>query len=148
VSLRKITDAPSSTKNKAGARNPEMSSNKKGKDWYLGSVADRKLLRGIKVPTNAHIGVDADSGATHSLDTSTAKVHDNQVWDGLLHGAPMATACQGRASLPGHQTPVRPCEDPLPGPRQEPRPALHAVRARQPVSDATQAGGMRTRLPE
>ena len=35
----------------------------------------------------AHIGVDAVSGVAHSLDTSTAKLHDSQVWDDLLHGA-------------------------------------------------------------
>ncbi len=56
-----IIDAPSSTKNKARARDPEMSSTKKGNDWYFGM--------------KAHIGVDADSGATHSLETSTAKLH-------------------------------------------------------------------------
>ena len=67
-----IIDAPSSTKNKAGARDPEMSSTKKGNDWYFGM--------------KAHIGVDADSGVTHSLETSTAKLHDSQVWDELLHG--------------------------------------------------------------
>lgn len=53
-----IIDAPSSTK--------------KGNDWYFGM--------------KAHIGVDADSGVTHSLETSTAKLHDSQVWDELLHG--------------------------------------------------------------
>ena len=37
---------------------------------------------------------------------------------------------------------------PLPGPGQEPRPAVHAVRTRQPVSGAKQVGGMRTGLPE
>jgi hypothetical protein len=31
-----IIDAPSSTKNKAHARDPEMSSTKKGNDWYFG----------------------------------------------------------------------------------------------------------------
>ena len=67
-----IIDAPSSTKNKAGARDPQMSSTKKGNDWYFGM--------------KAHIGVDADSGTVHSLDTSTAKLHDSQVWDELLHG--------------------------------------------------------------
>jgi transposase, IS5 family len=72
VSLRKIIDAPSSTKNKARARDPEMSSTRKGNDWYFGM--------------KAHIGVDADSGVTHSLETSTAKLHDSQVWDELLHG--------------------------------------------------------------
>lgn len=67
-----IIDAPSSTKNKAGARDPEMSSTKKGNEWYFGM--------------KAHIGVDADSGVAHSLDTTTARVHDSQVWDALLHG--------------------------------------------------------------
>ncbi|MEY3309140.1 MAG: hypothetical protein RLZZ413_3178, partial [Pseudomonadota bacterium] len=67
-----IIDAPSSTKNKSRARDPEMSSTKKGNDWYFGM--------------KAHIGVDVDSGVTHSLDTSTAKVHDSRIWDELLHG--------------------------------------------------------------
>ncbi|MFZ3585296.1 IS5 family transposase, partial [Loktanella sp. DJP18] len=67
-----IIDAPSSTKNKSKARDPEMSSTKKGNDWFFGM--------------KAHIGVDAESGVTHSLDTSTARVHDSQVWDALLHG--------------------------------------------------------------
>jgi IS5 family transposase len=67
-----IIDAPSSTKNTAGARDPEMSSTKKGNDWYFGM--------------KAHVGVDAESGVVHSLETSTAKVHDSQVRDELLHG--------------------------------------------------------------
>jgi IS5 family transposase len=67
-----IIDAPSSTKNKARARDPEMSSTKKGNDWYFGM--------------KAHIGVDLESGVTHSLETSTARLHDSQVWDELLHG--------------------------------------------------------------
>jgi len=67
-----IIDAPSSTKNKSGKRDPEMSSTKKGNDWYFGM--------------KAHIGVDADSGIVHSLETSTAKLHDSQIWDELLHG--------------------------------------------------------------
>ena len=67
-----IIDAPPSTKNRSGARDPEMSSTKKGNDWYFGM--------------KARIGVDADSDLTHSLETSTAKPHDSQVWDELLHG--------------------------------------------------------------
>ena len=86
VRPRKSIDAPSSTKNKAGARDPEMSSTKKGNDWYFGSEADQELIPGINFPTNAYIGVDADSGVTHSLETSTAKLHDSQVWDERLHG--------------------------------------------------------------
>jgi len=67
-----IIDAPSSTKNEAGARDPEMSSTKKGNDWFFGM--------------KAHVGVDAQSGIVHSLETTTAKTHDSQVWDDLLHG--------------------------------------------------------------
>jgi IS5 family transposase len=54
-----IIDALRSTKNKMG--DLEMSSTKKGNDWYLG--------------VKAHIGVDAESGVTHSLEISTAKLH-------------------------------------------------------------------------
>ena len=32
------------------------------------------------------IGVDADSGVTHSLETSTARLHGARVWVALLHG--------------------------------------------------------------
>jgi len=67
-----IIDAPSSTKNKPGKRDPEMTSAKKGNDRYFG----RK----------AHVGVDADSGVVHSPETATAKVQDSRVWDELLHG--------------------------------------------------------------
>jgi len=67
-----IIDAPSSTENKAGSRDTDTASTEKGNDWYFGM--------------KAHIGVDAVSGVAHSLDTSTAKLHDSQVWDVLLHG--------------------------------------------------------------
>jgi IS5 family transposase len=67
-----IIDAPSSTKNEAKARDPEMSSTKKGNAWYFGM--------------KAHVGVDADSGIVHSLETTTGSVHDSQVWNDLLHG--------------------------------------------------------------
>ena len=49
-----------------------MSSTKKGSDWYFGM--------------KAHVGVDAQSGIVHSLDTTMAETHDSQVCDALLHG--------------------------------------------------------------
>ena len=67
-----LIDAPSSTKNKQGARDPETSSTKKGNDWYFGM--------------KAHVGVDIGSGVVHTLEASTAKVHDSQKFDDLLHG--------------------------------------------------------------
>jgi len=42
-----IIDAPSSTKNKAGARDPEMSSTKKGNDWYFGMKAHLASTRTV-----------------------------------------------------------------------------------------------------
>lgn len=64
--------APTSTKNKAGKRDPEMSSTKKGGQWYFGM--------------KAHIGVDSDSGIVHSVIGTTAKRHDSSQTDALLHG--------------------------------------------------------------
>ena len=64
--------APSSTKNKAGKRDPEMHQTKKGNQWYYG----------MKV----HIGVDKDSGLIHSVVTTAANVHDLTPTAELLHG--------------------------------------------------------------
>jgi IS5 family transposase len=86
VSPRNIIDAPSSTRNKARARDPEMSSTKKGNDRYFGREEDQQTVRGTACPTNAQIGADADSGVTHSRETSTARRHDSRVRDELPHG--------------------------------------------------------------
>jgi len=61
--------ASPSTKNKASKRDPEMSQTKKGNQWYFGM--------------KAHIGVDAKSGLVHTVRTTTAKVHDARMTDGL-----------------------------------------------------------------
>ncbi len=120
-----------------------MSSTKKGNDWYFGM--------------KAHIGADADGGVTHSPETSTAKVQDSQVWDALQHGEEtpvwagegyVSTEREAAFKVPGDQAPVPPCDSTLPGVGQEPRAAVHAVRARQPVPRAKKADGMRTSLSE
>jgi len=67
-----LISAPSSTKNKAGERDPEMQQTKKGNQWYYG----------MKV----HIGVDKDSGLIHSVETTAANVHDLTPAAELLHG--------------------------------------------------------------
>lgn len=67
--------APSSTKNKSGKRDPEMHQTKKGNQWYFG----------MKV----HIGVDAASGLIHSVQTTSANVHDLTPAPELLHGEEM-----------------------------------------------------------
>lgn len=61
--------ASPSTKNKARARDPEMSQTKKGNQWYFGA--------------KMHIGVDAKSGLVHRVKTTTAKVHDAAMTDAL-----------------------------------------------------------------
>jgi IS5 family transposase len=67
-----LITAPSSTKNKQGERDPEMHQTKKGNQWYYG----------MKV----HIGVDAESGLIHSVETTAANVHDLTPAAELLHG--------------------------------------------------------------
>jgi IS5 family transposase len=67
-----IIEAPSSTKNKTGERDPEMHQTKKGNQWHFG--------------LKAHIGVDARTGLTHSLTTTAANEHDLNQADKLLHG--------------------------------------------------------------
>ena len=67
-----LISAPSSTKNKTGERDPEMHQTKKGNQWYYG----------MKV----HKGVDKDSGLIHSVETTSAKVHDITRAAQLLHG--------------------------------------------------------------
>jgi IS5 family transposase len=67
-----IIAAPSSTKNREKARDPEMHQTRKGKQWYFGM----KL----------HIGVDSQSGLTHSAVVTSANVHDKHPLPDLLHG--------------------------------------------------------------
>jgi IS5 family transposase len=57
-----IIRAPSSTKNQQKQRDPEMCQTKKGNQYYFGM--------------KCHIGVDAGSGYVHSMETTTANVHD------------------------------------------------------------------------
>lgn len=66
-----IIAAPPSTKNAAGARDPEMHQTKKGKDWHFGM--------------KAHVGTDR-RGIVHSLTTTAANVHDSTQIGKLLHG--------------------------------------------------------------
>ncbi len=72
--------APSSTKNKQGERDPEMHQTKKGNQWVHGCAEG--FVYGIKVP----IGVDAASGLIHSVQTTSANVHDLTPAPELLHG--------------------------------------------------------------
>ena len=67
-----IISAPSSTKNAAQARDPEMHQTRKGQQWYFGM----KL----------HIGADPQ-GLVHRLTTTDAAAADITQLPALLHGA-------------------------------------------------------------
>ena len=67
-----IIEAPSSTKNRARERDPEMRQTKKGNEWHFG----------MKV----HIGADVETGVVHSVRTTPANVHDVTEAHRLLHG--------------------------------------------------------------
>ena len=67
-----LIDAPSSTKNKAKERDPEMSQTKKGNQWYFGM--------------KAHIGADVQSGLVHTITDTTAKDSGHSQLKACLHG--------------------------------------------------------------
>jgi len=66
-----IIEAPTSTKNTEGKRDPEMHQTKKGGSWHFGM--------------KAHIGTDK-RGIVHSLTATAANVHDLTEMPKLLHG--------------------------------------------------------------
>jgi IS5 family transposase len=67
-----IINAPSSTKNRDGKRDPQMRQTKKGNQWFFGM--------------KAHIGVDERTGMVHSVVTTGANVADVTQVAELLHG--------------------------------------------------------------
>ena len=67
-----IINAPSSTKNKRGERDPEMHSVAKGNQWFFGM--------------RCHIGVDAASGLVHSVVSTAANVHELNTAADRVHG--------------------------------------------------------------
>jgi len=67
-----IISAPSSTKNAAGERDPDMHQTKKGKQWYFGM--------------KAHIGVDSKTKVIHAVVATAANVADSTILPDLLHG--------------------------------------------------------------
>lgn len=68
-----IIHAPSSTKNADKKRDPEMHQTRKGKQWYFGM--------------KMHTGTDVGSGLVHTIQATSANVHDAHVLPELLHGA-------------------------------------------------------------
>ncbi len=67
-----IINAPSSTKNQDGKRDPEMYQTRKGNQWYFGM--------------KAHIGVNSQTKLIHPVVATAANVHDKHLIPQLLHG--------------------------------------------------------------
>lgn len=65
-----IINAPSSTKNRAKSRDPEMHQTKKGNEWRFGM--------------KCHIGVDAGTGYVHTMEVTPANAHDITVASKLI----------------------------------------------------------------
>lgn len=86
-----IINAPSSTKNQAKERDPEMHQTKKGGQWFFGM--------------KAHIGVDSRSGIIHSVVATAANVHDSQILPDLLHGD--ETRVWGDSAYTGQREKIR-----------------------------------------
>ena len=65
-----IINAPSSTKNKDKARDPEMHQTRKGNQWFFGM--------------KMHIGADSQTKLIHSVMVTAANVHDKHALPALL----------------------------------------------------------------
>lgn len=112
-----LISAPSSTKNKKKARDPEMHQTKKGNQWYFGM--------------KAHIGVDSRSKLIHAVAATAANVHDSQVLPDLLHGD--ETRVWGDAAYRGQTDVIRehaPCAQDF---------THEKARRGRPLSDAEKA---------
>jgi len=86
-----IINAPSSTKNSCGRRDPQMHQVKKGNQWYFGM--------------KAHLGVDQKHKLIHSVAATSANIHDSHLLPELLHGA--ETRVWGDSAYAGHTETIR-----------------------------------------
>lgn len=77
--------APSPTKNKVKARDPQMQQTKKGNQWHFSM--------------KAHIGTASQSKLMHPMAFTAAHAHDSQALPHLLHGA--ETRAQGDSAYAG-----------------------------------------------
>ena len=85
--------APTSTKNAARARDPDMGSVAKGRQWYFGM--------------KAHVGVDSRTKVIHTVCVSSASVHDAVMLPRLLHGN--ETRVWGDQAYRGQTAVIRRC---------------------------------------
>ncbi len=104
--------APSSTKNRAGERDPETHQTKNG------NQRDHSCAVGYAYGMKVHIGVDKDSGLIHSVETTAANVHDLAPAVELRHGEEEAVyahagyqGIEKRPEMDGsHHLPGWPCD--------------------------------------
>jgi transposase, IS5 family len=87
-----IINAPTSTKNRDQARDPEMYHTRKGQQFYFGM--------------KAHIGVDAESGLVHTVTTTPANTADVMEVEKLLHGEETVAYADAATSVPTNAPPV------------------------------------------
>jgi IS5 family transposase len=88
-----IIEAPSSTKNRDQARDPEMHQTKKGNQWHFGM--------------KAHVGVDSRNKLIHTVVATAANVADSTVLPELLHGE--ETRVWGDQAYRGQGEVIRQC---------------------------------------
>jgi IS5 family transposase len=90
-----LIEAPSSTKNASGQRDPEMHQVRKGNQWHFGM--------------KAHVGVDAETKLVHSVTATAANVADSKMLPELLRGNEQAVwgdqAYQGQAAVLAEHAP-------------------------------------------
>jgi IS5 family transposase len=86
-----LISAPSSTRNEKGERDPEMHQTKKGNQWYFG-------MKG-------HVGVDSKERIIHSVEVTSANVHDSRMVSDLLHGR--ETKVWGDSAYQGQRQAIR-----------------------------------------
>ena len=90
-----ILEAPSSTKNQRGERDPEMHQTRKGNEWHFGM--------------KAHVGVDAETKLVHTVAATAANVADSKMLGALLHGEETAVwgdqAYQGQGAVLAEHAP-------------------------------------------
>ena len=86
-----IINAPSSTKNASGKRDPDMHQAKKGNQWYFGM--------------KAHVVVDSKTKVIHAVVATSANVADSNVLPDLLHGE--ETCVWGDQSYRGQREVIR-----------------------------------------
>src|SRR6266581_340464 len=138
-----IINAPSSTKNASGERDPEMHQTKKGNQWYFGM--------------KAHVGVDKKYKLIHSVAASAANLHDSTMLPELLHAKArswlqvphaspthhqprtLARAGARRACHRRVQTRVRIHQGALPRPREECQSAVRGVCSGESLYGSTSA---------